>query len=90
MITCVNLQTPPYAPVLSAKSVPQLSDVAIRAARPPAAGTITLWDESLNGFGVRISKGGAKTFLVLIGSGRQPAQAVNEPSSSPRYSGRAR
>jgi integrase len=45
----------------------------IRTAKPPAAGTISLWDGSLKGFGVRISKGGTKTFIVLIGSGRRQA-----------------
>lgn len=53
--------------------MPQLSDPLIRTAKPPAAGTLSLWDSSLKGFGVRISKGGAKTFIVLIGSGRRQA-----------------
>jgi len=53
--------------------VPQLSDVAIRQAKPPATGTVTLWDTSLKGFGVRVTKGGAKTFIVLIASGRRQA-----------------
>jgi hypothetical protein len=51
--------------------VPQLSDPAIKAAKPPATGTVTLWDGSLKGFGVRVSRGGAKTFIVLIASGRR-------------------
>jgi integrase len=33
-------------------------------------GTATYWD-TLKGFGVRVSSGGTKTFIVLIGSGRR-------------------
>jgi len=50
--------------------VPQLSDVAIRAAKPRAA-SFTLWDTGLKGFGLRVYPGGAKTFIVLIGPGRR-------------------
>jgi Arm DNA-binding domain len=50
--------------------VPQLSDVAIRAAKPRAE-RFTLWDDSTKGFGVRVFPGGAKTFIVLIGPGRR-------------------
>jgi integrase len=51
--------------------VPQISDFSIKSAKAPATGTITLWDSSLKGFGVRVSSGGAKTFVVLIASGRR-------------------
>lgn len=50
--------------------MPQLSDAAIRAAKPRAQ-RFTLWDETLKGFGVRVFPGGAKTFIVLIGAGRR-------------------
>jgi integrase len=50
--------------------VPQLSDVAIRAAKPRAE-RFTLWDDAIKGFGVRVFPGGAKTFIVLIGPGRR-------------------
>jgi integrase len=69
----LHIDTHPNPSHWSAKSVPQLSDPSIRAAKPPAAGTVTLWDTSLKGFGVRVSQGGAKTFIVLIGSGRRQA-----------------
>jgi integrase len=45
----------------------------LRAAKPPVRGTITLWDGALKHFGLRINKGGAKSFIVLLGSGRRQA-----------------
>lgn len=54
----------------SALSVPQLSDVAIRSAKPAAA-AYTIWDDATAGFGCRIYPGGQKSFIVLIGSGRR-------------------
>ncbi len=48
-----------------------LTDPLIRAIAPPQAGTITHWDGALKCFGLRVSQGGSKTFIVLIGSGRR-------------------
>jgi integrase len=56
--------------------VPQhhtLTEVAIRAAGPPETGAKTVWDGSLKHFGLRVSQGGAKSFIVLLGSGRRLA-----------------
>jgi integrase len=50
--------------------VPQLSELAIRAAKPAAA-AFTIWDDATAGFGLRVYPGGAKSFIVLIGSGRR-------------------
>lgn len=50
--------------------MPQLSDMAIRAAKP-AATAYTIWDDVTAGFGCRIYPGGQKSFIVLIGSGRR-------------------
>lgn len=50
-----------------------LTDITLRTAKPPASGTTTLWDGSLKHFGVRINAGGAKSFIVLLGSGRRQA-----------------
>lgn len=47
--------------------------MTLRTAKLPERGTATLWDGSLKHFGVRISKGGAKSFIVLLGSGRRRA-----------------
>jgi len=43
----------------------------LRAAKPPERGTTTLWDGAQKHFGVRISQGGAKSFIILTGSGRR-------------------
>lgn len=50
-----------------------LTEPAIRAAKPPASGTTTIWDGSLKNFGCRISQGGTKTFIVLLGGGHRKA-----------------
>ncbi|WFU79180.1 tyrosine-type recombinase/integrase [Bradyrhizobium sp. CIAT3101] len=52
---------------------PPLTDVLLRAAKPPERGTTTLWDGTLKHFRIRISSGGAKSFIILLGSGRRQA-----------------
>lgn len=49
-----------------ARSVPNLTELAIKAAKPGSV----LWDSSLKGFGLRCGAQ-RKTFIVLIGSGRR-------------------
>jgi integrase len=41
-----------------------LSDVGLRSLVPPAQGQIVYWDRKLPTFGVRISQGGSKTFIL--------------------------
>jgi len=56
--------------------VPQhqaLTDMTLKTAPLPESGTSTIWDGTLKHFGVRISQGGAKSFIVLLGSGRRQA-----------------
>jgi integrase len=48
-----------------------LTDAAVKAARPPTKGFITLWCGSLKGFGCMVSQGGTKSFCVLVASGRR-------------------
>ena len=50
-----------------------LTDALKRSIAPPPTGTSTLWDGGLKSFGLRVNAGGAKTFIVLIGSGRRLA-----------------
>ena len=50
-----------------------LTDFSIKCLAPPSEGAVTAWDGALKGFGVRVSQGGAKTFVVLIASGRRQA-----------------
>ena len=47
-----------------------LTELTLRQLKPPAIGQITLWD-TVPGFGIRVSSGGAKSFIVLLGSGRR-------------------
>jgi hypothetical protein len=50
-----------------------LTDMTLKTAPLPESGTATIWDGTLKHFGVRISKGGAKSFIVMLGSGRRQA-----------------
>lgn len=49
----------------------RLTDTSIRALSPPAKGQRTHWDETLTGFGVRISQGGSRSFVLQFGADRQ-------------------
>ena len=65
-----------YAHFGGAKSVPNhpvLTELMLKAAKSPERGAITLWDGAQKHFGVRISQGGAKSFIILTGSGRRQA-----------------
>ena len=48
-----------------------LTDLSLRSLKPPPNGQITYWDKSLSGFGVRVSRGGTKSFVVLSGAHRR-------------------
>ena len=50
----------------------KFSDATVRALRPPAAGQVDYWDETpgFKGFGVRVSTGGSKTFILMHGPAR--------------------
>lgn len=47
-----------------------LSDRTLKALEPPITGQTTVWDQGLSGFGVRVSQGGAKSFVVVYGPNR--------------------
>jgi integrase len=49
-----------------------LTEITLRNLKPPVSGQTTIWD-ALPGFGVRVSQGGTKTFIVLLRSGRRRA-----------------
>src|SRR5208282_4415315 len=40
------------------------SDVKLRSLSPPDRGQIAFWDEKLPSFGIRVSQGGSKTFVL--------------------------
>ena len=48
----------------------QLTDRTLKALVAPNSGQQTYWDSGLSGFGVRVSQGGAKSFIVVYGPNR--------------------
>lgn len=48
-----------------------LSDAKVRAIQPPAKGQKLYFDQSLSGFGIRVSQGGTKTFVLVTGKDRR-------------------
>lgn len=48
-----------------------LTDIAIKRFPVPETGTVTYWDTTIKGFGVRVSPKGARTFIALLGSGNR-------------------
>lgn len=47
-----------------------LTDVSVNALQAPAKGQLTVWDKK-SPLGVRVSQGGSKTFILMIGSGQR-------------------
>lgn len=62
-----------------------LSDRTLRALEPPNSGQTTLWDQSLSGFGVRVSQGGAKSFVVVYGPNRTRKTIGRYPTISLKH-----
>ena len=65
------IASPPFSTYRGAKTVPNLTDLSIKRLPIPETGTVTHWDTSVKGFGVRVSPKGARTFIALIGSGKR-------------------
>ena len=49
----------------------RLTDLRIRSLKAPEKGQVTYLDAELTGFGVRVSQGGTKTFVVTYGKDRR-------------------
>lgn len=49
--------------------MPNLTDLSVKRLPLPETGTVTHWDTTVKGFGVRVSPKGTRTFIALIGSG---------------------
>lgn len=49
----------------------RLTEIVIKNFRPPTSGQVTYTDDSLPGFGVRVSCGGVKTFVLVYGRNRK-------------------
>lgn len=67
-----NIAEPLNAPYAGAKSVQKiaLTDLAVKRFPIPEK-TTYYWDKNTPGLGLRIGAGGARTFLVLLGSGQR-------------------
>jgi integrase len=48
-----------------------LTDISIRNLRSPERGQVTYTDDTVTGFGVRVSQGGTKTFTLVYGDDRR-------------------
>ena len=48
-----------------------ISDITVRQLKPPPKGQKTYFDDGLKGFGVRVSQGGTKTFVLMYGNDRK-------------------
>jgi hypothetical protein len=59
-----------------------LNDISVRSLKAPASGQITVWDSTLKGFGIRISKGGAKSWVVVTGAMRKRTTLARYPEVS--------
>jgi len=60
-----------------------LNDAGLRSLKPPERGQVCHWDKNLPGFGIRISQGGTKTFVLnrknsFITIGRFPTISLSE------------
>lgn len=52
----------------------RLTDISLRALKVPDKGAVTYFDDTLKGFGVRVSSGGTKSYVLLIGKSRTRVQ----------------
>lgn len=49
----------------------RLTDISIRALEAPVKGAVIFYDDTLSGFGVRVSEGGTKSFILTHGPRRE-------------------
>jgi len=61
-----------------------LTDLTVKTLPLPERGQVTYWDDSLSGFGVRVSQGGSKSFVLVHGVNRQRETLGRYPTISLR------
>ena len=44
-----------------------LTDLTVKNLRVPDSGQVAYWDANLPGFGIRVSTGGTKSFVLMVG-----------------------
>lgn len=49
----------------------RLTDLQIKRLKPPASGQKAVFDDAMPGFGLRVSQGGSKSFIVMYGPKRR-------------------
>jgi hypothetical protein len=49
----------------------RFTDVAIRGFKAPDKGQRDYWDDGIPGFGVRVSQGGTKSFVLILNGNRR-------------------
>lgn len=59
-----------------------LTDLTIRKLKNPDVGKKTYFDDAIGGFCIRVSQGGAKTFIVLLGKQRKRKSIGRYPEIS--------
>ncbi len=62
----------------------KLSDLTVKTLPLPERGQVTYWDDGLSGFGVRVSQGGSKSFVLVHGVNRQRETLGRYPTISLR------
>ena len=84
--TLKTTPTPPKEEPGKSLSLPRvhLTDVAVKALKAPEKGQLTYWDKSTPGFGVRVSVGGAKSFVLMQGTNRRRTTIGRYPDVSLR------
>jgi hypothetical protein len=61
----------------------RLTQIGLQNLQPPAEGQVDLWDATLPSFGIRLSQGGSKTFILKLDNirrtiGRYPILSLSE------------
>ncbi|AGI68613.1 DNA integration/recombination/inversion protein [Octadecabacter antarcticus 307] len=57
-----------------------LTEITLKSLPPPVSGQTTYWDKTTSGFGVRVSQGGSKSFVIVHGVNRQRETLGRHPT----------